>query len=308
MKGSLLCEPLIGFRSWWLKDGELKSLGWDEAWDEPVKRAVCRRPEGSRFTDPPPSHEAPDPDCACGIYALHMPGLASPEPGKVWGIVALWGRIVVYRKGMRAQHACIKALAPAESVQTAAVARIARRLGVDALPVADLADASPRYGMTIPSELLPAVPRLEYRDLEVSPTFRFVYQSSGRLRVYPWGCEAEGLEESVDLPGAVGDVFALDDDRAVAVFAYAGATRPRATQSLMAWAEEDDWALGISPDDAPLARSADRDRGEAWCPRCAHSLISKDDWKELMKMSGRGFMSTRHWKCGGRLVWRRDQG
>jgi hypothetical protein len=301
-----LIEPLTGFRSWWLKGGHLESLAWDEQWDEPVKHAVCRQGEDSDFTDPPPSHEAPGPDCDCGIYALHAPGVVSPEPGKVWGIVALWGQILVYGKGMRAQHACIKALAPADPAYSRAVRQIARRLGVNVVTVAELAEASARYGMTIPSELLPVVPKLQYRKLKVPPSFRFVYQSTGRLWVYPWGCGAEGLEEEVDLPGAVGDVFALDDDRAVAVFAYAGATRPRAAQALLAWAEEDDWRLGISPDEAPLARSTNRDWGEAWCSRCAEPMISKDDWKERMKMAGRGFTSTRHcWVCRGRLLWRR---
>jgi len=61
----------------------------------------------------PDGHEAPDPDCQCGLYARH-PWTAEgrslyrtwpADPERVVGIVAAWGRIEVHREGFRAQHA-----------------------------------------------------------------------------------------------------------------------------------------------------------------------------------------------------------
>jgi hypothetical protein len=301
-----LIEPLIGFRSWWLKGERLKCLGSDVCWNGPVMHAACLRGGDPASTGSAPIHEAPEPECSCGIHVLHSPGgVIGREPAKVWGIVSLWGRIIVYRTGMRAQHARIMALAPTDPGQSLPVARVARRLGVDTLPFGELAEASARYGAPIPGHMLPPGPRLEYRDLDPSPAFRFVYRSTGALRIYPWGCGAEGLEEEVDLTGATGDVFALDPGRAVAVFGHAGAARLPASRALLGWADKDRWRLDISSEDAPLARSTNRNWGEAWCSCCARPAIDKDDWKERMKMSGRGFMSTSHWVCGGRLVWRR---
>jgi len=57
------------------------------------------------------NHFAPSLDCSCGIYAhnlehpdtsISLPNMGS---GTAWGLVALWGEIIVYSKGYRAQYA-----------------------------------------------------------------------------------------------------------------------------------------------------------------------------------------------------------
>lgn len=294
-----LTRPVIGFRGWALRDGELTSVtDWRERWDSPSKRARCRVHEDVPGAQP---HDAPDADCACGIYAFHSPHHVH---GEVRGVVELWGRLLVCRKGVRAQHARIKALVAEGTRSATDVFRVANRLGVYLLPPGEFWLGETRYGTGVPPELLPSYPLLRYREVDPKPMFRFVFPANGRFMICPYGCGAEGLEEYLDIDGSVGDVFALDDKRAVAVFAFAGVTRARAAQALLAWAEKDHWHLGISPDDAPLARLPEPAFTEqALCTRCRVSAAH--GFKERMKMSAYGYTHTGCWRCGGRLAWRR---
>jgi hypothetical protein len=117
-------EPLVGWRIWRLfdEDGDprLGSLVYPHVW--PTRRevvAACRLgervPASSRQRALPP-HDAPLPECVCGIHggrepehaALYILGEEEPatEAGlRVLGRVRLWGTVVESERGWRASRA-----------------------------------------------------------------------------------------------------------------------------------------------------------------------------------------------------------
>lgn len=56
------------------------------------------------------SHRAPDPECSCGLYALH-PSVLGSRPSHMaegvayFGVVEAWGRMELHAMGFRAQYA-----------------------------------------------------------------------------------------------------------------------------------------------------------------------------------------------------------
>jgi hypothetical protein len=107
-------EPIVGWRSWDLSDGAAGPLlhpvgGSTEVW-RPRAALIARcslGPFGGRLRR---RHEAPDPTCGCGIYAVGSIDAferrrpAWPPP-PVIGTVSLWGRVVAHERGWRAERA-----------------------------------------------------------------------------------------------------------------------------------------------------------------------------------------------------------
>lgn len=104
-------EPIVAWRVWRLRtDGErglvepvLESCIYGDEWPERTPlQADC------------PEHRRPSPDCACGIYAVTARAAAFelarwaqsalPHP-IVLGRVQLWGRVLPYSAGYRAELA-----------------------------------------------------------------------------------------------------------------------------------------------------------------------------------------------------------
>lgn len=111
-------DPVVGWRTWLLVRAgshyRLRSLFFPPLW-VPGRSLVSqcfRRP--SRFTArqlqpgvAQPGHELA---CHCGIYATREPDRASryvgeSAAGRIFGLVALWGRVVEHEHGWRASHA-----------------------------------------------------------------------------------------------------------------------------------------------------------------------------------------------------------
>jgi hypothetical protein len=158
-----LIEPVTGFRKWRLVGDHLKSPFIPLRWERAVVHARCYPANrsllfGEGWLDEP--HEAPHPDCRCGIYAWH--GLPSPgpvpDPDRVFGVVALWGRIEVHADGMRGEHAQVCALGIPPSMGASHRARlrsIAGRLGVALADESELPRVALEYGSPLPAALLP---------------------------------------------------------------------------------------------------------------------------------------------------------
>ena len=152
-----LIEPVIGYRAWRLRDGELFSPYVEVAWSGGPLRAECLRdrvqfrPGGGPHAEP-----APLPECACGIYAYFEPvDRVGGDPQFVRGAVALWGRIEVHREGMRAEFARVVVIAePPDWRRRKELWRTAERLGVESVRPVDLRAASRRYGQPLPDSLL----------------------------------------------------------------------------------------------------------------------------------------------------------
>jgi hypothetical protein len=145
-----LVEPIVGWRVWRVdRRHRLCSALRDEAW----------QPHRAFAAGCSSDHAAPDPRCTCGIYAVRRPqdarlylvGRNSPEAvHRVLGRVALWGRVVEYERGWRAERA------------------YPSRLWVPECPVGfQVAAALGRYG--VPVELIEASGAAEVVEL-VEPT------------------------------------------------------------------------------------------------------------------------------------------
>lgn len=158
-----LTAPVVGFRNWRIlrdgpRKGELSSPFIPVAWPEPVLRAECRRFGCAEELLEAP-HAAPEPACGCGICAYHTPttDFSKVDQLGVSGIVTVWGRIVADNDGMRAEQVRIAALGLYSRWtrrQRQAVRKVADRLGVDLIDLADLGTAARDYGETLPPSLL----------------------------------------------------------------------------------------------------------------------------------------------------------
>ncbi len=159
-----LTAPIIGYREWVLVGDELLSPLARTPWDgEPMRAeclARCRRAAGLWRRALPHPGPAPDPACVCGIYALVAP-YPPRTPGRVAvirGAVALWGRIEVHERGMRAEVAQMVTLAvPSASRRVeAALREVADGLGVETVGPKHLAAAALAHGRPLPPALVPS--------------------------------------------------------------------------------------------------------------------------------------------------------
>jgi hypothetical protein len=158
-----LLEPVVGFRKWRVVGDHLTSPYIPLRWEEAVVHARCFPANrsllfGEGWLDEP--HDAPHPACRCGVYAWHSLPTAGPvpDPDRVFGVVALWGRIEVHEDGMRGEHAAIKALSFSSHLggaHRAVMTRIAGRLGVDLVEDSLLPPAAGAYGDPVPAALRP---------------------------------------------------------------------------------------------------------------------------------------------------------
>jgi hypothetical protein len=100
-----LIESVIGYRVWANNPNYLRSPWVFRNWNPGVNRAMCiqGRP-----------HQAPDPDCACGLYAyydVHDTRKFEMSPlVDVIGAVRMWGSIEMHTTGMRAEYGEVIAL------------------------------------------------------------------------------------------------------------------------------------------------------------------------------------------------------
>jgi hypothetical protein len=193
----------------------------------------------------------------------------------VVGLVVVWGETWLDEFGARAPDGEVVALAlgpnqPADELAVAEVA--ARRLGVSCVNWRDLAEhARQRRVRPLPEAPVPAPLQLPRDESAPPPTFRFRFApTAGHVRhggfcpVWP----DEGASVLPEAPFAVGDIVALDDDRAVASFAYySDGVRSLAEDHLSRWAEDDDWRLEIAPELRPLGPTLRTNKVFA-CTRC----------------------------------------
>ncbi len=148
-----LIEPIVGFRHWRLVDGALSSMFSMTAWEGSQMTARCTG------GDHAPA-QTPSPECMCGIYAYYepCPRTASAMTGDlVGGAVVVWGRVEAHATGVRAEHARIVALdlPLVRRDKRRAVAHIAERLGVPAIPHRQLKAAALAQGASLPTSLRP---------------------------------------------------------------------------------------------------------------------------------------------------------
>jgi hypothetical protein len=105
-------EPMLGWRSWRIHEGVLGSVAQsDHIWKTTPQRAYCLAGIPASWAEFLPSHEAPHMGCACGYYATKTYlQLREQMPTYrydffVIGVVAMWGRVIDYTRGYRAEYA-----------------------------------------------------------------------------------------------------------------------------------------------------------------------------------------------------------
>lgn len=159
-----LIDPVVGFRAWRMVGGKLLSPYIPCRWDGREMHAECWPANRTLFKgkgwleDP---HESPHPDCQCGVYAYHRPGVQGYYGEWLWteGVVTVWGQLEAHRDGLRAARARIEALAlppTNEPERRRAVQAVAEELGIPLVPRAGLSDEAARYGSPLSDGLLPA--------------------------------------------------------------------------------------------------------------------------------------------------------
>jgi hypothetical protein len=115
--------PLVGWRGWLALSVEdelrLCSPIYSTVWlPREATSAVCQLRERPLGLPVLRNHAAPDEGCRCGLYAsaspqtaasfISAPFLSGRDPDlrqRVFGRVSLWGRVVVYERGWRAELA-----------------------------------------------------------------------------------------------------------------------------------------------------------------------------------------------------------
>ena len=135
-----LTERVLGYRAWRLDSEGLRSVAAPARWSGSTLVADC--PHGGGYGD----HAAPVARCRCGIYALHEPPQSLFGDDLVWGAVALDGRVLLYRNGLRAERATILVLAYAGDEPHPGLARAARALDVELVPFSALIAAAGARG------------------------------------------------------------------------------------------------------------------------------------------------------------------
>jgi hypothetical protein len=158
-----LIEPVVGFRRWRLLGERLSSPFIPVQWNGRSLSARCypanrRLLFGHGWLGEP--HEAPHPNCKCGIYAWHRPPPRSriPDPDQALGVVTMWGRVEVHRDGMRAEHARIEALVywpEWGSGHRTRMRHVCDALGAELVAYDDLPVAARTYGSALPASLRP---------------------------------------------------------------------------------------------------------------------------------------------------------
>jgi hypothetical protein len=156
-----LVRPVVAFRAWRVVGERLMSPNIPVRWEgrtmhaecHPVQRRIMRGAQGGWLAE---EHGSPHPDCRCGVYAHHVPGVRTwfGEFDWVEGIVTVWGRIEAHADGLRAEHARIEALIRRRELPAAE--RIAAALGCAVIDRDDVAAVADRYGAPLPATMIPS--------------------------------------------------------------------------------------------------------------------------------------------------------
>lgn len=161
----LLTEYVIGFRQWQIiieGDNDVPNLapiGYGTGtWDRGAEvRAVCSQTEKQAREVHSPA-EIPSPGCECGLYAYYEHARLSTtiaKDGRVAGMIVARGAMQVYREGFRSEYAKPVLLFWTDAQEGARVREVAAKMGIDSIPREDIERVIPKYGVRMPSQLVP---------------------------------------------------------------------------------------------------------------------------------------------------------
>lgn len=189
-----LLDWVVGLRGFDRRGHQLMSPYQEHVWARPDHRATCgpsrraaRAPLLALGMKPAKAtaaaaktlarqrrlapHDAPHPDCHCGIYAFHGDSEHLPR-WPITGIVRARGRLIVHPAGFRAQYVEVAALAfdpeLGDEVRDQRLREVARRACAWwQIPLLDrdlLIASLGEFGSPVPTELRPGQPAEEEED------------------------------------------------------------------------------------------------------------------------------------------------
>lgn len=243
-------EPLVGWVNDFLDGGGFRRRARDGAvWQDGTLRADCERSsEFGALAEWP--HDAPGPGCECGIEVRMEPSIPRrcADPTPVIGLVEAWGRTIVESGFVRAEHARLLGVAPSPLQPSGDTWRVRDEASSAGAPfcasIRDLATLAGGRGALL-ARLIASVPADQPVVLPVDPSrppamFRFGF-GPRRGQVLPTALSQRLLRRATfGRIGAVGEIRAVDDDRAVATFAWRSASADGA-----AWCRRAGGALAI---------------------------------------------------------------
>lgn len=199
-------DYVVGFRAWTINPEtyELCSITFTrEKWVVGENTARCAGPMAdSKYYKKNPVHKAPYNDCQCGLYAtFNLENIRLWAPYDIYqhlivGAVAMWGDLEVHEDGMRAEKACVLALAkPApEMIQKSPFSitepapnsyyqSVADKYEVPLVNVSQLPAVCATNGEFLPSD---AIPQFETKDRDEWIRLRqLTWRFSNPFRLYP---------------------------------------------------------------------------------------------------------------------------
>lgn len=178
-----LTSKIIGYRGWTLDGYKLRSANHQQHggfWNIGPNKAQCRIEARRAFLSQgspwmlgaldvgqhaPPDHDAPHPDCECGLYAYFDVHRENNPHGfdtdLIWGAVAAWGRVEVHSSGFRAEYAepVVLAYSPRDAYEDVVnLQTIAGELGLPFVTFDELPAEAAKHGQTVPKDMRPSTP------------------------------------------------------------------------------------------------------------------------------------------------------
>lgn len=131
-------RPLIAYRTWRIVDGQLRSPHDAAVWTAAAMTAECRPRNAEDFVRD--GHAAPSASCGCGVSASAEPDMdaCGIDAASIVGVARMWGRVVLHRGTLRAEHAEVVMLGAYlhwSRRQRIAASRIAEQLGCRLVPL-----------------------------------------------------------------------------------------------------------------------------------------------------------------------------
>lgn len=180
-----LAGKVIAYRGWKLDGYKLGSANREQHggfWNIGPNKAECRIAARRAFiggsglvTDKAPvGHDAPHPDCECGLYAyfdIRRENNPHNFHGLLWGAVAAWGDIEVHASGIRSEWAEPVVLGYDPQDPYEEVVRhqaIAGELGLSFVPFAELEAEALKHGQLVPESMRPEQPFLQFTEVTMS--------------------------------------------------------------------------------------------------------------------------------------------
>lgn len=150
-----LTAEVVGYRSFQVKNNELRGKYADVAWSLGVTVAKCC-PESFKFETGgrlvQKQHRAPLKECRCGLHAHYTAQQLAASVlvgGDIAALVSCWGVVVPYAEGFRAEYGRIHALS--DPYQRSTSRMVAETYGVPLVEsLSDLCEFEAKAGRPLP--------------------------------------------------------------------------------------------------------------------------------------------------------------